>query len=267
MVMESQLFSFMDLQVIARHGIRSRIFLNNSYQVITIDILGHGKTDSPTDLSRYKIDRVARDIASILDEVGISKAYIAGYSMGGRLALSFAMYYPERVNGLLLESASPGLRSEIERQDRVEKDELLAQMILEKGIEEFVHYWEQIPLFETQRKLSEQVHDQMRKQRLANNTTGLVNSLKEEWEQGVSLLGGMKRFNSNFAVLLLAGELDHKFCSIAKKMEAIIPTAKFVEFTGVGHAIHIEDPEKFGTIVLKYLIAYRGNPPINVSMI
>ena len=62
-------------------------------------------------------------------------------------------YYPEKVNSLILESASPGLKTEEERKARMKQDEYLAEMIQTKGIEEFVSYWENIPLFETQKNL------------------------------------------------------------------------------------------------------------------
>ncbi len=55
--------------------------------------------------------------------------------MGGRLALTFALQYPERVRKLILESASPGLPTDEERQDRRKKDADLAKLINDQGIE------------------------------------------------------------------------------------------------------------------------------------
>ena len=71
--------------------------------------------------------------------------------MGGRLALSFAMEYPHKVRKLILESSSPGLKTEAERKKRQIQDEKLAQMILEQGMERFVEYWEDVPLFSSQK--------------------------------------------------------------------------------------------------------------------
>ena len=63
---------------------------------ICIDIIGHGKTDSPEDINRYKIQSVVKDIKSILENLKLDVVDVLGYSMGGRLALSFAMQYPKR---------------------------------------------------------------------------------------------------------------------------------------------------------------------------
>ena len=70
--------------------------------------------------------------------------------MGGRLALSFAIQYPEKVRKLVLESSSPGLKTEEERNRRIQ-DEKLANLIQNNGIEEFVDYWEKFRFFHHKR--------------------------------------------------------------------------------------------------------------------
>ena len=67
---------------------------------------------------RYEILSVAKDMKQILELLKIEKTDILGYSMGGRLALSFAIQYPCFVRKLVLESSSPGLITEQERANR-----------------------------------------------------------------------------------------------------------------------------------------------------
>ncbi|MBS4200106.1 2-succinyl-6-hydroxy-2,4-cyclohexadiene-1-carboxylate synthase [Bacillus sp. FJAT-49732] len=227
-------------------------YLIDSFQVISIDIIGHGKTSSPTDVSKYTMEQVAFQINNIMNHLSLNKAHMIGYSMGGRLALSFALFYPERVNSLVLESASPGLRTNEERSLRMQADEQLCQMILQQGIEEFVNYWENIPLFKTQNSILKSVREQIRKQRLSNTPIGLVNSLRgmgtgmqpSWWDILASI---------EMPVLLLSGELDPKFCTISKEMQILMSNANLIEVRGVGHAIHVEDSKKFGTIVKEFL--------------
>ena len=114
-VKDFHLFYCMDLQVIQKPGIH---FLQNGEKIerlIAIDILGHGQSDSPKDFKRYEILSVAKDMKQILELLKIEKTDILGYSMGGRLALSFAIQYPLFVRKLVLESSSPGLITEQER--------------------------------------------------------------------------------------------------------------------------------------------------------
>ncbi len=67
--------------------------------------------------------------------------------------------YPEYVRSLLLENCTAGLESEDERKERCEKDERLAQKLSEKASESFVSMWENIPLFETQKSLAQNVQE------------------------------------------------------------------------------------------------------------
>src|SRR5690554_1894143 len=116
---------------------------SSKYQVITIDLPGHGKTRCQTPRT---MKTFSDDLVELLKYLSVEKVHLLGYSMGGRTALSFAFYYPEMVESLILESASPGLKTEEERIARMNQDKELANMILSKGIREFVSYWENIPL-------------------------------------------------------------------------------------------------------------------------
>jgi 2-succinyl-6-hydroxy-2,4-cyclohexadiene-1-carboxylate synthase len=118
-------------------------------RLIIPDIIGHRKTEAPEQLERYNIESAAKDLKEILDQLGIEKVDVLGYSMGGRLALTFAILFPDQLRRLILESSSPGLPTEAERAERCMKDGELAHFIKEKGMESFVNYWEKIPLFST----------------------------------------------------------------------------------------------------------------------
>jgi 2-succinyl-6-hydroxy-2,4-cyclohexadiene-1-carboxylate synthase len=221
-------------------------------KLIIPDIIGHGKTDSHALLSRYQIESVALDLKKILDEMGVKQFDLFGYSMGGRLALTFALLFPGRVRKLILESASPGLATENERQLRRMKDAELAKFIKDQGMSSFVDYWEEIPLFSTMKRLPSSVQQVIREQRLNNSPTGLVNSLlgmgtgfQPSWWDKLNEL--------TCEVLLLTGAEDRKFCDIAEKMMQVLKNSSWVVIDDSGHAIHVEEPEKFGTIVSDFL--------------
>lgn len=222
------------------------------HQLIFIDILGHGKTDHPSDSFRYKMEEVVEDIIEILNRLSIQKANVVGYSMGGRLALSLAALHPNRVKKLVLESSSPGLKTEEERHQRVKSDQMLADEIIKGGIFCFVDKWEKIPLFSSQMKLPDQQKKRIRNQRLLNSEVGLANSLigmgtgsQPSWWGALPDL--------NIPVLLLCGELDQKFCDIAKSMHELLPCSVLKEINDAGHAIHVEQPRIFGKIVNEFL--------------
>lgn len=222
-------------------------------KLIMPDLLGHGKTDAPDDYERYNIESAANDLNQILEDLGIEKVDLLGYSMGGRLGLTFAILFPEKIRKVVLESTSPGLSSEKERKDRRMKDEDLAHFIKEKGIEMFVNYWEKIPLFATMENLPNHVKEKVRKQRLSHSQAGLSNSLigmgtgaQPSWWENLQQLEGK--------ILLLTGEKDEKFCRIAEQMQKELKNASWITVENSGHAIHVEETEKFGTIVSEFLL-------------
>ncbi|CAM3991384.1 2-succinyl-6-hydroxy-2,4-cyclohexadiene-1-carboxylate synthase [Bacillus paramycoides] len=225
---------------------------SEQFQVILVDLVGHGKTESPEDVTQYDIQNVALQMKELLDHLHIEKAHILGYSMGGRLAITMACLYPEYVRSLLLENCTAGLKSAEERKERRGKDERLADKIEQEGIESFVSMWENIPLFETQKRLSQNVKEDVRKERLANNPKGLANSLRG-MGTGAQPSWWNELQNLKMPVLLLNGESDEKFFRLLKNIEKCIPHAKFVKIDGAGHAIHVEQPEKFDTIVKGFL--------------
>ncbi len=221
-------------------------------KAIAPDIIGHGKTDSPLEITSYRIEMVAQDLNAILEEMQIDKIDILGYSMGGRLALTFAVKYPEKVRRLILESSSPGLETADERKARQMQDEKLALRIKEQGIQSFVEYWENIPLFHSQKQLPESVRSSIRKQRLGNSKTGLMNSLygmgtgvQPSWWEALN--------DVQIPTLLITGSIDEKFCKIAEKMTKVLKNSQWVSISDCGHAIHVEKPEIFGTIVSEFL--------------
>ncbi|MEI5908769.1 2-succinyl-6-hydroxy-2,4-cyclohexadiene-1-carboxylate synthase [Bacillus spongiae] len=233
-------------------------FLSNSFQCITIDLLGHGQTTTLSQPDDYTMEKSASDIVLILKKLNIDKAHLIGYSMGGRLALGFTILHPSLVKTLILESASPGLKLVKEREKRREADAALARRIKQEGVAAFVDYWENIPLFRTQKRLPTHMQERIRKQRLKNSEKGLINSLlgmgtgqqPSYWE---------KLHEVQCGVLLLTGSLDEKFNCIALEMEKILPNVQYIQVENAGHAIHVEQSKKFGTIVKEFLLHKGGS--------
>ena len=216
--------------------------------IVAVDLIGHGKSDYPTESALYEMDVQIKLLNKTFTKLQLTSFYLLGYSMGGRIALSYAMQYPLHIKKLLLESASPGLQQLEERQARMESDEALAQFIEHQGIEAFVNRWENIPLFATQKALPQVIQQQIRSERLSQSTTGLANSLR-----GIGT-GKMPAMWGNLPELLIpvhlfVGELDEKFVRIAEQMKNLLANAQITQFNGCGHAIHVENLTQFATIV------------------
>jgi len=226
--------------------------LSKSCRVIAIDLPGHGRTDTPAEPQRFAFMRVIDDLAAVARELAIEGAILAGYSMGGRVALAMAHEHPSLVAGMILESASPGLAAPSARAERRRHDAELADSILRDGIPDFVAKWEKLPLWASQALLPQEVLARQRAIRLANSPHGLAESLRgmgtgsqpSYWEQLPQVCD---------PTLLLAGALDVKFAHIATGMHAALPNAVLEIFPDAGHAVHLECPQHYLKLVSQFL--------------
>ncbi len=103
--------------------------LRDDFELIALDLLGHGGSDAPADPVSYRMERAAADIADLLNQLGGPRPHLLGYSMGGRLALFLALRFPHLFKSLTLESASPGLAGVADRAERRRQDDDLAHNI------------------------------------------------------------------------------------------------------------------------------------------
>lgn len=217
-------------------------------RVMALDLPGHGMSSAPAEVDKYTMAQVGEHLVRMLDHLQIDRVDLVGYSMGGRLSLYFALCHPRRVRSLVLESASPGLLTEEERLLRRRSDDALADRIERDGIDAFVQEWERQPLFNSQRGLDEATQLALRTQRLNNKSQGLANSLRgmgsgvqpELW----SRLGEL-----SVPVMLVAGALDEKFVALNQRMAAMIPQARLKIVPEAGHAVHLESPGCFESLL------------------
>jgi 2-succinyl-6-hydroxy-2,4-cyclohexadiene-1-carboxylate synthase len=219
---------------------------------LAVDQPGHGQTDAPANPARYRMDATVADLVALLDQLGVERAHVLGYSMGGRVALHLAAAHPERVAMLILESASPGLATQAERDARVAADTALAASIERDGIAAFVDRWEALPLWASQARLPDEVRAGLRAQRLNNRAVGLANSLR-----GLGT-GAQAPLHDRLAdlpmpALVIAGRLDAKFAAIARAMAAALPQGRLALVPEAGHAVHLEQPAPFDRLVAGFL--------------
>lgn len=85
------------------HDHLARSLASSGAHVVTLDFLGHGRSDKPDDPFAYSITSFAHQVIALLDEVGAAQAVIGGTSLGANVALEVAATAPERVRGLIVE--------------------------------------------------------------------------------------------------------------------------------------------------------------------
>lgn len=223
--------------------------LGEKFNMLYIDLPGFGGTRSTG--CDYDMEHLADSLKLKLDELEMPEVHVLGYSMGGRVALSFAALHPERVRSLILESASPGLKTAADRAARIKVDEERAVKITD-DYAAFLDEWENMGLFQSQASLPEEVSRAQRDMRGSQIPEEVADSLRK-YGTGVQPAYWDRLPELRMPVLLIAGERDSKFISINEEMLKSIPHASLEVVEGAGHNIHLESQEKFVTIISEFL--------------
>ena len=81
----------------------ARAIAGEGFHVVTVDLLGHGRSDRPVDPKEYSMTAFGEQVVALLDHLGADQAVIGGTSLGANVSLEVADIAPERVRGLILE--------------------------------------------------------------------------------------------------------------------------------------------------------------------
>ena len=76
---------------------------DRGFRVLAVDMLGHGASEQPHDMTRYSMPQFGADAIALMDHLGIERAVIGGTSLGANVALEAACAEPDRFCGLILE--------------------------------------------------------------------------------------------------------------------------------------------------------------------
>lgn len=198
---------------------------SKNYRLITFDNRDAGRT-SKTDV-KYTIDTMAEDTYNLLEKLGVMKSHILGFSMGGMIAQTFALKYPEKVRSLILcATASRGLKG-------------LGVLKMWNELIGTVTRIANNPIVE---QLAKYFYIQMPKEFFrqceAVEKFDVMNHLKE----------------IRAPTLVLAGDRDTVIpIWSAWEMASKIPNAEFKVLWGCGHALFIEKWWEFNKEVLQFL--------------
>jgi pimeloyl-ACP methyl ester carboxylesterase len=72
-------------------------------RVITVDLLGHGESDRPRDMTRYSMQAFGEQVVALMDHLELEQAVVMGTSLGANTALEVALAHPERLRGMVIE--------------------------------------------------------------------------------------------------------------------------------------------------------------------
>ena len=225
---------------------------SKQYKVLTYDVRGHGQTESPDD--KISLDTLADDLYALLKAINIDKAFVLGYSMGGRIGLKFALKHPDMIPGFIFaNSGIPGpvfQLSEQEITEMLEKQSLMEKLIESGDIEAISEVMTEFSFSPGFKNREPEVYQRYKELKLKNDPRHYLSILKAIVEnfQNPPDLTRLK-----CPALIIAGDQDSFMkLEVAESMEKAIPNVQ-VKTLPTGHASALEMPEQFNQTVIEFL--------------
>ena len=190
-------------------------------------------------------------LLAVWDTLGIDRAHLVGYSLGGRLALRVAVARPDRVASLLTIGAHAGLDPR-DRPERLRADLELARRVEREGIDWFAGYWASLPLFSGLARRGPEFVAELDRSRRSLDAAGVAASLR-----GMGA-GAMEPIWDRLAGIgcpctFVAGAEDRRFVTFAERLASAVPHGRVEVVPDAGHAAHLEQPVAFARILTAHL--------------
>lgn len=220
---------------------------SKKYRVIAFDNRGVGRTDAPD--SPYSIQMMVEDTAGLLNALGIEKAHMLGLSMGGRIAMEFALKYPQKTKSMILACTSA-----YSHPWTLQVLDMLVRMDREGTSPETRCRYQLLILF-TLRFFE----NDKRVQKAINNV--LTNPHPQPVYAYARQCAAIAEHDSRQSIgrisvptLVLAGKEDILDpLPLSEELHAGIPGSELAILEGGGHALFQEIPDKFNQAVLEFL--------------
>ncbi len=216
------------------------------YRTLRYDMRGHGQSvPAPVDFSHWQ------DLSDLLDYLEIEQAHLVGISMGGGVAINFALERPERVGALVLvSSAPPGFQHGGPPRYHKEAAEAFQAGDFVAAAEFEVRVWVDGPRRGPD-DLDPELRDAVRDMDITDlkyDAAGVGREVKPQPP-------AVERLEQIVApTLVLFGELDQPFILAGSRLLAErIPAARTASIPNVGHLLNMEDPQTFNRLVLGFL--------------
>ena len=218
--------------------------LRENYQVITMDLRGHGRSDKPATVQAYAMATLVEDVHAVLDAVGAGPVHYGGYSVGARLGFSLAVSEPERLRSFTSLGGTykiqPGSISSLFFDGY---DAALGT----GGMPAFVDGWE--------RRIGHPLDPMTRAAFLANDAPALQAYFRQtEVDAPVpeEQLAGIR-----VPTLLMAGTRDLQRLEDSARAAELIPGARIVELPGRDHGTTLIPAQPVLEEWLPFLAAHR----------
>ena len=228
--------------------------LSSRYRCISYSARGYLPSDVPEDPAAYGQDIQVDDLRGLLDALGIDKAHICGLSMGSYTTLLFGLKYPERTRSLTI--AGSGYGSGGNREEFHASVQAMSEKMLQSGMAAIAENYTLSPQRVQLQNKSPRAWEEFRRQFDEHSAMGSAYTLRgvQMKRPSVTELGDQMA-KMTVPALILLGDEDDPGMEGSIFMKRHIPRAGFEVFARSGHAINLEEPERFNRALLDFITA------------
>jgi len=224
-------------------------FFARRYRCIAFNARGYPPSDVPKDGGKYSQDRARDDIRAVLDALKIDKAHIVGLSMGGFATLHFGFTYPERARSLVVAGCGYGAEPDKRAQFAAEAEASAGrfeELTMAKAAEAFALGPTRVQHQNRDPRGWREFADQFAE----HSTEGAALTMRGVQAKRPSLFELTDKMKTiKVPTLIMTGDEDDPCLEAGIFMKRKLPRSGLIVLPKAGHAINIEEPAAFNTMV------------------
>lgn len=226
-------------------------FAARGYRVLWYDCRGFGLSEAPGEVSCYGQETSVEDLRALLRALGIPRAALCGLSMGGSIALNFAIRHPEALSALTVCDTGSGSEDPAALAATVTG---WAEAAERGGIPAFLESLLAHPIFGGFAARGEGEAATLRRLVGSHPAHGVACTARQTLARRPPIYALEDRLKVlTVPTLILVGERDHPCLAVSRFMAGTIPGAEFVVMQGAGHFTNLEGPDEFNRVLLAFL--------------
>ena len=226
--------------------------LRSDFRTIVYNCRGYPPSSVPDDMQGYSQDRSIADLDRLLTALDFDRVALVGLSMGGNIALNFSLRYPERVRRLVVAVTGSGSEPDPEF---LKQFDAVAGRLEREGVRPVADDYLTGPTRIQLKRKRPEIWRKQYEEFCALSPWGLANTIR-----GAILprppIYALERQLKDFPVptLVIAGDEDEPTVKPSRYIAQTVPHGELEIFENTGHAVNLEEPERFNNSVARFLV-------------
>lgn len=220
---------------------------SDEYRCITYSHRGYPPSDVPEDVDSYTQEILVEDLRGLLDHLGLERAHVVGLSMGGNVALNFALTHPQRCLTTVVAGCGAGT---VEREQFERDNDRVVKYLQTSGMAAFATMYAEGAARVTFKQKDHAGWELFREQLAEHSATGSALTMAGVIRHRPTIFALKDRMNQlTVPTLIVVGDEDEPCIEPGIFMKRQIATSGLVMLPQSGHTINLEEPALFNQVV------------------